>query len=86
MACLVQLLLFYWHSNEVCRESTLVSYGTFCSKWTQAGPLVQREVALLGLTTDKRLVFRAGPFNEMTLTTFIAVSVYFYLMILYTRW
>ncbi|XP_064292109.1 odorant receptor 49b isoform X2 [Plodia interpunctella] len=73
IACLIQLLLFYWHANEVTTESVLVSYSTFESNWTEAPASVQKEVALLGITTNKRLVFRAGPFNEMSLRTFIAV-------------
>nr|QIJ45800.1 olfactory receptor [Glyphodes pyloalis] len=74
VACLIQLLLFFWHSNEVTEESTLVSYGTFESDWVEMDVKCQKEVALLGLTTRTRLVFKAGPFNEMSLNTFIAVS------------
>ncbi|XP_013184400.1 odorant receptor Or2-like [Amyelois transitella] len=73
MACLIQLLLFYWHANEVTVESTLVSYSTFKSNWPQSTAKIQKEVAILGLSTNKKLVFRAGPFNEMSLQTFIAI-------------
>ncbi|XP_022834239.1 odorant receptor 49b-like, partial [Spodoptera litura] len=73
IACLIQLLLFYWFANEVTVESTFVSYSTFESDWPQANKKLQKEVALLGLTTKKILVFRAGPFNQMSLTTFIAI-------------
>ncbi|RVE49272.1 hypothetical protein evm_006066 [Chilo suppressalis] len=71
--CFIQLLLFYWHSNEVTEDSVLVSYGVFESDWYQAENKYQREVALLGITTTKRLAFRVGPFNEMTLKTFVAI-------------
>ncbi|CAH0699706.1 unnamed protein product [Spodoptera exigua] len=73
VACLIQLLLFYWFANEVTIESTFVSYSTFESDWPQANNKLQKEIALLGLTTKKILVFRAGPFNQMSLTTFIAI-------------
>ncbi|XP_047020273.1 odorant receptor 49b-like isoform X1 [Helicoverpa zea] len=73
MACLIQLLLFYWYANEVTHESTFVSYSTFESNWPEANNKLQREVALLGLTTEKMLVFKAGPFNQMSLATFIAI-------------
>nr|ARO70514.1 Odorant Receptor 39-2 [Dendrolimus punctatus] len=74
LACLIQLLLFYWHSNEVTVESTFVSYSVFQSNWMGCDIKLQKEVYLLGLLTSKRLTFRAGPFNEMSLTTFVAVS------------
>ncbi|XP_063839372.1 odorant receptor Or2-like [Ostrinia nubilalis] len=73
MACLIQLLLFYWHSNEVTEESTLVSYGSFECDWVELDQRFKKEVALLGMATRTRLVFKAGPFNEMSLTTFIAI-------------
>ncbi|XP_072940963.1 odorant receptor 10-like isoform X2 [Epargyreus clarus] len=72
-ACLVQLLLFYWHSNEVTEESLLVSYSTFKSDWVGTNRSLQKEMAILAHTTNKRLVFRAGPFNEMSLTTFVSI-------------
>ncbi|CAB3243624.1 unnamed protein product [Arctia plantaginis] len=54
-------------------ESTLTSYGTFKSDWPSSSKKLRQEIALLGLTTTKRLVFKAGPFNEMSLPTFIAI-------------
>nr|QEE82738.1 odorant receptor 20 [Conogethes pinicolalis] len=72
-ASLTQLLLFYWHSNDVDLQSTLVSYGVFESDWVGMDVRCQREVILLGYTTRTRLVFNAGPFNEMTLATFIGI-------------
>nr|AZB49440.1 olfactory receptor 26 [Heortia vitessoides] len=73
MACLIQLFLFYWHSNEVTNASSFVSYGIFESSWVDMDVRCQREVALLGLATRKQLVFKAGPFNEMSMKTFIAI-------------
>ncbi|XP_049866228.1 uncharacterized protein LOC126366927 [Pectinophora gossypiella] len=72
-ACLVQLLIFYWHSNDVTVESTKVSYATFECNWIGADRELQREVALIGVTTTKRLAFDAGPFNEMSLPTFLGI-------------
>nr|WCC57547.1 odorant receptor 27 [Papilio memnon] len=73
VACLIQLLLFYWFSNEVTEESLKVSYGTFVSDWVKCDNAVQKEIHLLGLTLSNRLVFKAGPFNEMSLTTFVFI-------------
>ncbi|XP_031769396.1 odorant receptor Or2 [Galleria mellonella] len=73
VACLIQLLLFYWHANEVTEESKLVSYGIFESDWVCSDKRLQKEVALLGVTTTKILVFKAGLFNVMSLSTFIAI-------------
>lgn len=53
----------------------LVSYGIFESDWVKMDAKFLKEVSLLQMVTSKRLVFRAGPFNEMSLTTFVAVSV-----------
>ncbi|CAH2991968.1 unnamed protein product [Chilo suppressalis] len=72
-ACLIQLLIFYWYSNEVTVESAKVSYGVFASDWPLISNKYQREVALLGVATAKTLVFEAGPFNEMTLSTFLGI-------------
>nr|WCC57424.1 odorant receptor 27 [Papilio glaucus] len=73
LACLIQLLLFYWFSNEVTEESLKVSYATFESDWVKCDKTIQKEVYLLGLTLSKRLEFKAGPFNEMSLTTFVNI-------------
>ncbi|KAM3961923.1 olfactory receptor 36 [Aphomia sociella] len=73
VACLIQLLLFYWHANEVTEESLLVQYGIFESDWYFSNKTVQKELALLGLTTTTKLVFKAGPFNVMSLATFISI-------------
>nr|WCC57613.1 odorant receptor 27 [Papilio polytes] len=73
VACLIQLLLFYWFSNEVTEESLKVSYGVFESDWVKCDKLIQKEIHLLGLTLSNRLVFKAGPFNEMSLTTFVFI-------------
>nr|AST36397.1 putative odorant receptor OR35 [Cydia nigricana] len=70
---LIQLLTFYWFSNEVTVESLSVSSGIFESKWMTMDAKIQKEVALLQLTMSKRLCFRAGPSNEMSLNTFVAI-------------
>ncbi|XP_075971077.1 odorant receptor 10-like [Anticarsia gemmatalis] len=73
VACLIQLLLFYWYANEVTVESMFASYSVFESDWPASNKKLQKEIALLGLTTKKRLFFKAGPFSEMSLPTFIAI-------------
>uniref|UniRef100_A0A0K8TUS0 Odorant receptor n=1 Tax=Epiphyas postvittana TaxID=65032 RepID=A0A0K8TUS0_EPIPO len=73
VACLIQLLIFYWYGSQVTEESVLVSYGIFESNWVEMDAKLLKEVTLLQLATSKRLVFRAGPFNEMSLTTFVAI-------------
>ncbi|XP_063621005.1 odorant receptor 49b-like [Cydia splendana] len=72
-AILVQLLILYWFSNEVTVESLSVSSGILESKWITMDAKIQKEVALLQLTTSKRLFFKAGPCNEMSLDTFVAI-------------
>ncbi|CAG4936907.1 unnamed protein product [Colias eurytheme] len=73
IACLIQLLIFYWHSNEVTNESLYACCGPYESNWVGADLRLQREVALLIATTNRRLIFKAGPFNEMSLSTFVSI-------------
>ncbi|XP_047986312.1 odorant receptor 49b-like [Leguminivora glycinivorella] len=73
LGILTQLLMFYWFSNQVTVESLTVSSGIFESKWITADAKIQKEVALLQHTMSKRLCFRAGPCNEMSLNTFIQI-------------
>ncbi|CAK1553450.1 unnamed protein product [Leptosia nina] len=73
LACLIQLLLFYWHSNEVTVESLLVSNSSFKTNWVDVDNGLRREVVLLAETTNRRLVFTAGPFHEMSISTFISI-------------
>ncbi|CAF4755746.1 unnamed protein product [Pieris macdunnoughi] len=73
VACLIQLLLFYWYSNEVTHESQLVSYSLFESDWYYAPTILQRNIALLAETTNRRFVFKAGPYYEMSLATFVSI-------------
>ncbi|XP_063532078.1 odorant receptor 49b-like [Cydia strobilella] len=70
---LIQVLILYWFSNQVTVESLSVSSGIFESKWITMDAKTQKEVVLLQLTTSKRLCFRAGPFSEMSLSTFTAI-------------
>ncbi|XP_050682077.1 odorant receptor 49b-like [Leptidea sinapis] len=72
-ACLIQLLLFYWHSNEVTETCLLVSYGIFESNWVHTNCNLRRDIFLLGELTSKKLVFNAGPFNNMSLKTFVSI-------------
>ncbi|XP_068630393.1 odorant receptor 10-like [Battus philenor] len=73
VACLIQLLLFYWFSNEVTLESLNVCYGVYESDWISCNNKIKKELYLLGLSTRKKLVFKAGPFNAMSLTTFVSI-------------
>nr|AST36267.1 putative odorant receptor OR35 [Hedya nubiferana] len=73
IGCLTQLLIFYWFSNQVTEESLSVSYGIFESDWATMDAEVLKEVSLMQYTTSKRLAFRAGPCNEMSLSTFVGI-------------
>nr|QLI62096.1 odorant receptor 53 [Streltzoviella insularis] len=73
LACIIQLLIFYWYANEVTEVNNLVGYGIFESEWMQLDKSLQKEIALLGLITTKKIVFKAGPLNEMSLSTFVGI-------------
>ncbi|KAJ2940907.1 hypothetical protein O0L34_g10168 [Tuta absoluta] len=73
LGCFIELLMLYWYGSNVADESMLVSYATFSSSWVGADLQLQKEVALMTLTTSKEVVFDAGPFHKMTLAAFVTI-------------
>ncbi|XP_048479144.1 uncharacterized protein LOC119691420 [Plutella xylostella] len=70
---MVQLFFYYWHGQQVIYQSSVVSASVYASAWVAASARLRRRVFLMSATTDRRLVFHAGPFNEVSLTTFVAI-------------
>ncbi|XP_048479118.1 odorant receptor 46a-like [Plutella xylostella] len=70
---MVQLFFYYWHGHQIIYQSSVVSASVYASGWVAASARVRRRVFLMSATTDRRLVFHAGPFNEVSLTTFVAI-------------
>ncbi|CAK1552449.1 unnamed protein product [Leptosia nina] len=67
-----QLFMFCWHSNDVLIKSSNVCIGPYESKWYNANQ--KQRKCILALAGQLRIVhvFRAGPFTDLTLNTFIA--------------
>lgn len=43
--------------------------------WVDKSAAIRRLVYIMSSTTDKRLIYQAGPFNDVTVATFISVSI-----------
>nr|AXY83388.1 putative odorant receptor 29 [Conopomorpha sinensis] len=68
-----QLFLFCWHSNVVLYKSQRVSEGPYESAWYKASIRQRRCIVLLLAQLQKRVFFTAGPFTNLTLSTFITI-------------
>nr|QLI62060.1 odorant receptor 17 [Streltzoviella insularis] len=68
-----QLFLFCWHSNDVLAISEIIMYGPYDSKWWAASVRQRKYVLLLIGQLRKDFTFTAGPFTDLTLSTFIAI-------------
>ncbi|XP_037971375.2 uncharacterized protein LOC105383154 [Plutella xylostella] len=73
----VQLFIYYWHGQMVITNSEAVSYSVFCSAWA-ACAAARRPVHAVGHAAARRLVYHAGPFNEVSLITFISILKFAY--------
>ncbi|XP_063363467.1 odorant receptor 49b-like [Cydia amplana] len=70
---IAQLFLFCWHSNDVIGKSEGVMMGPYESDWS-ASNLKQRKNVLI-LQGQMRIVhiYTAGPFTNLTLSTFVNI-------------
>nr|AST36394.1 putative odorant receptor OR29 [Cydia nigricana] len=70
---IAQLFMFCWHSNDVIYKSQDVMMGPYESDWWAAN-LQQRNNVLI-LQGQMRIVhiYTAGPFTDLTLSTFVAI-------------
>ncbi|CAH0731753.1 unnamed protein product, partial [Brenthis ino] len=76
VALVAQLFLYCWHSNEVLYMSSKVDEGVYASAWWSQGVRIRRIILLLGGQLDRSVIFTAGPFTNLTVATFIAVSIH----------
>nr|AXY83387.1 putative odorant receptor 27 [Conopomorpha sinensis] len=72
-ALIVQLFIYCWHSNEVLVMSCTVEGGLYKSSWWRRGVRVRRCIIMLGAHLNRRVVFSAGPFTNLNISTFIAI-------------
>nr|AZB49441.1 olfactory receptor 27 [Heortia vitessoides] len=68
-----QLFIFCWHSNDVLIKNENVMIGPYESQWWRANLRQRKSVLLLAGQLRIRQVFTAGPFTNLTLSTFITI-------------
>ncbi|CAH2074929.1 unnamed protein product, partial [Iphiclides podalirius] len=68
---IAQLFLFCWHSNDVIVKSGNAMLGPYESEWWTGGLRQRRSILLLSGQLRRVHTFTAGPFTDLTLSTFI---------------
>ncbi|KAG7307834.1 hypothetical protein JYU34_006431 [Plutella xylostella] len=69
----VEAFYFFWHGHETMYQSEIVSAAVYGCDWVDKSPHIRRLVYVMSATTNRVLVFHAGPFNEVTVITFISI-------------
>nr|AOG12946.1 odorant receptor [Eogystia hippophaecolus] len=73
VALIAQLFLYCWHSNDVLYVSETVQEDVYASNWWSTNVRTRRSLVLLGGQLRRKIVFEAGPFTELTTSTFITI-------------
>nr|QEI46857.1 odorant receptor 41 [Galleria mellonella] len=81
---IAQLFVFCWHSNKVIVKIDSLMYGPFESNWCPASVRQKKYVLFLSGQLRIQHIFTAGPFTNLTLSTFITIlkGAYSYYMLL----
>uniref|UniRef100_A0A0K8TU74 Odorant receptor n=1 Tax=Epiphyas postvittana TaxID=65032 RepID=A0A0K8TU74_EPIPO len=70
---IAQLFMFCWHSNDVIYKSRNVMMGPYESKWWTASLQLRKSVVILQGQLRIVHIYTAGPFTDLTLSTFVAI-------------
>uniref|UniRef100_UPI0035D1054B uncharacterized protein n=1 Tax=Battus philenor TaxID=42288 RepID=UPI0035D1054B len=70
---IMQLFLFCWHSNDVIEKSGNVRLGPYESAWWNANLGQRKNILLLAGQLRRVHIFTAGPFTNLSLSTFITI-------------
>nr|QIJ45792.1 olfactory receptor [Glyphodes pyloalis] len=70
---IAQLSIFCWHSNDVLVKYQNVMMGPYESQWWAASVTQRKSVLMLVGQLRISKVFTAGPFTNLTLSTFLAI-------------
>ncbi|CAG9124747.1 unnamed protein product [Plutella xylostella] len=54
-------------------RSENISAAVYDSDWVDKSPEIRRLVYIMSSTVNRKLVYNAGPFNEVTVVTFIQI-------------
>nr|WCC57511.1 odorant receptor 54 [Papilio machaon] len=72
-ALAIQLFLLCWHSNEIKVESDRADRGVYESNWWKADPSERKQLLLLAGKLAPTYIMKAGPFTELSVSTFIDI-------------
>ncbi|XP_063363809.1 odorant receptor Or2-like isoform X2 [Cydia amplana] len=70
---IAQLFMFCWHSNDVIHKSEAVMIGPYESDWWAANHKQRNNVQILQGQMKIVHIYTAGPFTNLTLSTFLAI-------------
>nr|AXF48779.1 odorant receptors OR29 [Lobesia botrana] len=70
---IAQLFMFCWHSNDVIYKSQEVMLGPYESDWWAADLQQRNSILLLQGQMQIVHIYTAGPFTNLTLSTFVAI-------------
>ncbi|XP_068619782.1 odorant receptor Or2-like [Battus philenor] len=73
VALLIQLFMFCWHSNEVTLASNVLDRGVYESSWWKGDVRERKLLLLLAGKMSRPLIMGAGPFTELSVSTFIDI-------------
>ncbi|XP_037965802.2 odorant receptor Or2-like isoform X1 [Plutella xylostella] len=73
IALMMEAFYYYWHGHLVMYQSENISAAVYDSDWVDKSPEIRRLVYIMSSTVNRKLVFNAGPFNEVTVVTFIQI-------------
>ncbi|XP_077293973.1 odorant receptor 10-like [Arctopsyche grandis] len=73
LAMMTQLLLFYWHSNEVIIEVEKLAFALYSCNWFDENKSFKTNLIILGEGLKLPIKFTVGPFQTMSLPTFVAI-------------
>ncbi|CAH0715107.1 unnamed protein product, partial [Brenthis ino] len=68
-----QLFMYCWYSNDVFYVSKDLTLGPYESIWWTRTLSEQRDINILAEQLNKILIFSAGPFTSITVTSFINI-------------
>ncbi|XP_047519620.1 odorant receptor Or2-like [Pieris napi] len=70
---IAQLFMFCWHSNDVYYASKDLMIGPYESEWWSRPKSEQKDISMLVDQLNNTIVFTAGPFNNLSVATFINI-------------
>ncbi|XP_077294864.1 odorant receptor 10-like [Arctopsyche grandis] len=73
LSMMLQLLLFYWHSNEVIIERERLAFALYSCNWFNESKRFKTNLMILKEGIKLPINYTVGPFYAMSLPTFVAI-------------